>query len=47
MNALVFQIRPEGDAFYKPGIEPWSRYLTGKQVLSTILKCFIIIFFFS
>ena len=32
MNALVFQIRPEGDAFYKSDLEPWSKYLTGKQV---------------
>ena len=31
-NALVFQIRPEGDAFYKSDLEPWSKYLTGKQV---------------
>ena len=32
MNALVFQIRPEGDAVYKSDLEPWSKYLTGKQV---------------
>lgn len=30
-NTLLFQIRPEGDAFYKSDIEPWSRYLTGEQ----------------
>ncbi len=30
-NALLFQIRPEADAFYKSDIEPWSRYLTGEQ----------------
>lgn len=30
-NAILFQVRPEGDAFYKSGIEPWSRFLTGKQ----------------
>lgn len=31
MNALVFQVRPEGDALYASDLEPWSRYLTGKQ----------------
>lgn len=30
-NAVIFQIRPEGDAFYRSGLEPWSRYLTGTQ----------------
>lgn len=30
-NVLLFQIRPEADAFYKSDIEPWSRYLTGEQ----------------
>ena len=31
INAVIFQIRPEADAFYKSDLEPWSRYLTGKQ----------------
>ena len=31
INAIVFQIRPEADAFYKSNLEPWSRFLTGKQ----------------
>ncbi len=31
LNALVFQIRPSGDALYKSKLEPWSEYLTGKQ----------------
>lgn len=31
INVLLFQIRPEADAFYKSDIEPWSRYLTGEQ----------------
>lgn len=31
INVLVFQIRPEADAFYKSNIEPWSRFLTGEQ----------------
>ncbi len=31
INAVIFQIRPEADAFYKSDIEPWSRFLTGQQ----------------
>ncbi len=31
INALFFQIRTEGDALYDSDIEPWSRYLTGKE----------------
>ncbi len=31
MNAVVFQVRPQADAFYKSDLEPWSRYLTGTQ----------------
>ena len=30
-NAVFFQVRPEADAFYISGIEPWTRYLTGVQ----------------
>jgi uncharacterized lipoprotein YddW (UPF0748 family) len=30
-NALVFQVRPEGDALYASRLEPWSRFLTGSQ----------------
>lgn len=30
-NAIFFQVRPECDAFYPSGLEPWSRYLTGTQ----------------
>ena len=29
MNAVFFQVSPEGDAFYKSELVPWSRYLTG------------------
>lgn len=29
MNAVIFQVRPEADAFYPSELEPWSRYLTG------------------
>lgn len=31
VNAIIFQVRPECDALYKSGIEPWSRFLTGRQ----------------
>ncbi len=31
LNAVVFQVRPEGDALYRSTIEPWSRFLTGRQ----------------
>ena len=30
-NAVIFQVRAEGDAFYQSNQEPWSKYLTGKQ----------------
>ena len=31
LNALFFQVRAEGDAFYASALEPWSRFLTGVQ----------------
>ncbi len=31
LNAVVFQVRPEGDAVYRSTLEPWSRFLTGRQ----------------
>ncbi len=31
INAVIFQVRPEADAFYKSELEPWSRFLTGVQ----------------
>ena len=30
-NVLIFQVRAEGDAWYPSELEPWSRYLTGRQ----------------
>ena len=30
-NAVIFQVRPQGDALYQSDLEPWSYYLTGKQ----------------
>lgn len=34
INAIMFQVRAEGDALYKSSYEPWSRYLTGTQGLA-------------
>lgn len=31
INAILFQVRVEGDALYRSDLEPWSRYLTGAQ----------------
>lgn len=31
INAVIFQVRPQADAFYNSKLEPWSRYLTGEQ----------------
>ncbi len=31
INAIMFQVRVEGDALYESVYEPWSRYLTGQQ----------------
>ena len=31
MNAVIFQVRVECDAFYNSSIEPWSYWLTGNQ----------------
>lgn len=33
INAILFQVRAEGDALYRSSYEPWSRYLTGTQGL--------------
>ncbi|EJX04683.1 YngK protein [gut metagenome] len=30
-NAIIFQVRPEADALYPSSLEPWSRFLSGKQ----------------
>jgi uncharacterized lipoprotein YddW (UPF0748 family) len=31
LNAVIFQVRPAGDALYESQIEPWSEYLSGRQ----------------
>ncbi|MEL7122839.1 MAG: family 10 glycosylhydrolase [Bacteroidota bacterium] len=30
-NAIFFQVRPSGDAFYTSAFAPWSRFLTGEE----------------
>lgn len=30
-NAVIFQVRPQADAFYESDLEPWSYFLTGVQ----------------
>ncbi len=30
-NFIVFQVRPTNDAFYRSGLNPWSRFLTGEE----------------
>lgn len=29
INAIIFQVRPQADAFYKSALEPWSQFLSG------------------
>ena len=31
INTVIFQVRAEGDALYNSSLEPWSRFLTGRQ----------------
>ena len=31
VNAVIFQVRVEGDALYESRFEPWSRFITGVQ----------------
>jgi len=31
INAVMLQVRPAADAFFSKSIEPWSKWLTGKQ----------------
>jgi uncharacterized lipoprotein YddW (UPF0748 family) len=31
INALIVQVRPSADAFYRSAYEPWSEWLTGKS----------------
>lgn len=30
INAVIFQVRPQADAFYPSTLEPWSRHFTGR-----------------
>lgn len=36
LNAVIFQVRPAGDALYSSKIEPWSEYLSGTQGLAPV-----------
>lgn len=31
INVLLFQVRPQADAWYRSSFEPWSRFITGTQ----------------
>jgi len=31
LNAVVLQVRPQGDALYESSLEPWSEYLSGRE----------------
>lgn len=31
INAIIFQVRPQADAFYVSDLEPWSRFIAGEQ----------------
>lgn len=31
VNAIIFQVRPECDALYPSKLEPWSKFLSGRQ----------------
>lgn len=31
INAVIFQVRPQADAFYKSNLEPWSVHLSSRQ----------------
>lgn len=31
LNAVLLQVRPQGDALYESRIEPWSEYLSGRE----------------
>lgn len=35
-NAVLLQVRPMADAFYKSSLEPWSAYLTGERGVAPI-----------
>lgn len=36
VNAVIFQVRPECDALYESKLEPWSKFLTGKQGMAPV-----------
>jgi uncharacterized lipoprotein YddW (UPF0748 family) len=36
LNAVVLQVRPQGDALYESTLEPWSEYLTGREGVAPV-----------
>lgn len=36
INAIIFQVRPEADAWYLSEIEPWSRFARANKALPPI-----------
>ena len=36
LNAVIFQVRPQADAFYASAREPWSEYLTGREGVAPV-----------
>ena len=34
INAVIFQVRPQADAFYQSSLEPWSRFFYGEQSIA-------------
>lgn len=37
VNAIIFQVRPECDALYPSKLEPWSKFLGGKDRLLRLI----------
>ena len=31
LNTIIFQVRPNSDAYYESKLNPWSRYITGVE----------------
>lgn len=36
VNVVIFQVRPQADAFYNSSLEPWSRHLTGRAGVAPV-----------
>ena len=42
-NAVIFQVRPQADAFYESELEPWTRFLTGVQGNGAIIPVYTLL----